>query len=256
MGIVNVTPDSFSDGGHFLSPQAAIDQCLQMIDEGADIIDIGGESTRPGALPVTEEEEKHRVLPVIEKLAAQGAAVSADTMKPAVMRAALSAGAAIINDVSGFTDDAAIAAVAASHCGVIVMHKRGSPQTMQDEPQYDDVVAEVRDFLHDRAAALQNAGVAAARICVDPGIGFGKTVAHNLNLLRALPSLGGDYALMIGISRKSLFATLSGEPIPTKRDAISASAAALLSLRGAHIFRVHNVALTRKALNFAALLSD
>lgn len=267
MGVVNATPDSFSDGGKYFSADAAIGRGLELLKDGADIIDVGGESTRPGALPVEEEEEKRRVLPVIEGLAAAGACVSADTMKPGVMRAALEHGAAIINDVNGFRAPGAIEAVntvtvtaktdggeGGEKCGLVIMHMRGSPAQMQRAPRYDDVVGEVGKFLRERLAALVEAGVAAARVCVDPGIGFGKTAEHNKALLANLPSFAFGCPVLIGLSRKSFFAAVSSTP--AERDAAGAAAAALLVGRGAHVVRVHNVQATRQALAAQELLAE
>ncbi len=189
MGIVNVTPDSFSDGGRYLSAPAALEHARRLIDEGADLLDIGGESTRPGAADVSEREEIERVVPLIEALRSTAVPLSVDTSKPGVMRAALAAGAAIVNDVRAFQEAGALEAVAASRCGLVLMHMQGTPRTMQREPHYGDVVAEVSDFLRARVAALVQAGVAADRIAVDPGFGFGKTVEHNFRLLRELDAL-------------------------------------------------------------------
>lgn len=248
MGIINITPDSFSDGGAISTAACAYRRGMAMLEEGADILDIGGESTRPGAAAVDTEEEKRRVLPAVEKLAAAGAVVSADTMKPAVMRAALDAGAAIINDVNGFCAAGAVEAAAASGCGLVVMHMRGQPRTMQENPAYGDVVEEVAAFLRARCAALAAAGVAAARLCVDPGIGFGKTRAHNIALLNNLRRVAGDFPALVGVSRKSIFSTIGGGAEAAQRDGMSAVAAALLLERGAGILRVHNVAMTVQAV--------
>jgi len=252
MGVINVTPDSFSDGGDYFSVEKAVRRGMVLLEDGADIIDIGAESTRPGAQPVEEEEEKRRLLPVVEALAMAGAVVSADTMKAGVMRAAAAAGAAIINDVNGFRSDGAVAAAAAGDCGLVVMHMRGKPQTMQQAPQYDDVVAEVGDFLHRRTEDLMAAGVTARRICWDPGIGFGKTVQHNAALLRC--RMSDDYPQLVGVSRKSLFADITGGGLPSDRDATSSVAAALLAASGTDVLRVHNVRMTREALLTARLL--
>ena len=255
MGILNVTPDSFSDGGCYADTQAAVRGGIALLEAGADVIDIGGESTRPGAQPVTVEEEKRRVLPVIEQLAKRGAILSADTMKPALMRAALSCGASIINDVSGFSAPHAVAAVVDSDCGLVVMHKQGRPATMQEAPQYEEVVAEVDAFLRARTDSLIAAGVSADRLCVDVGIGFGKTLAHNQQLLRALPVFTRCYPLLVGVSRKSLFSAVTTAS-PAQRDFVSAVAAALLVARGAEIVRVHNVAMTKQALSVRRLVGE
>ena len=255
MGILNVTPDSFSDGGRHSTADAAYAHAMQMLDEGADILDIGGESTRPGAAPVPAEEEKRRVLPLTERLAGAGAVVSVDTMKPAVMRAAADAGASILNDVNGFRAADAVDAAAKSTCGLVVMHMQGEPRTMQKAPAYGDVVREVADFLRARAQVLRKAGVAEERLCADPGIGFGKTRAHNLALLSNLPQLAGNLPLLLGISRKSFFAEICGDAPASERDVASAVAAALLLARyggggggGVNILRVHNVQMTRQSI--------
>lgn len=252
MGILNVTPDSFSDGGEAAGAKSAIEKGLRLRRAGADIIDVGGESTRPGAAPVSADEEKRRVLPVIEALAAEGVAVSVDTMKPAVMRAALRSGAVVLNDVGGFTDPDAAAVAADSDCGVVIMHMKGAPATMQQSPQYDDVVGEVGAFLARQQAALVAAGVGAERICVDPGIGFGKTRAHNFALLSALPAIHSAPAparpVVIAISRKSLFAghpSLPPDHPPSARDAISAETASALAQQTPAIIRTHITAATQ-----------
>ena len=255
MGIINVTPDSFSDGGRFLSLDMAVAHGLALLEAGADMLDVGGESTRPGAAEVTTEDEKQRILPVIESLAAAGAAVSADTQKPAVMRAALQSGAVIINDVGGFRDGDALAAVAESDCGAVIMHMQGTPRNMQNAPHYGDVVGEVAAYLQNRAAQLQTVGVHKSRICLDPGIGFGKTPVHNTALLRALPQIAGGYPLLVGVSRKSWFAAICGEAAnENANDSRSAVAAAILSRRGANVLRVHDVATTRDAIALSAAL--
>ena len=255
MGVVNVTPDSFSDGGALADADAAVAHGLRLLDAGADIADVGGESTRPGAAAVPAAEERRRILPVIEKLAARGVPVSADTMQAGVMRAALAGGASAINDVNGFRGRGAVAAVAGSDCGLVVMHMRGVPRTMQEHPQYDDVVAEVRGFLLARARVLERAGVARERICLDPGIGFGKTPAHNLRLLQNLREVGDGFPLLAGASRKSLLGVLTGRKNPRERDAAGAALAALLFNRGAWGFRVHEPAGVRDALAVAAALA-
>ena len=256
MGVVNATPDSFSDGGCYIAAENAVAQGLQLVEDGADIVDVGGESTRPGAAVVGAEEEKKRVLPVIEKLAAHGIVVSADTRKPAVMRAALAAGAVIINDVGGMQDEESRKVVADSNCGVIIMHMRGEPQTMQTMTDYDDVAGEVGGFLRRQAKALTDGGVDAARICIDPGIGFGKTAAQNWQLLRTLPIMPESFPVLVGASRKSLFGiTENNNGAAANRDGVSAVLAALLfARRAANIFRVHNVAATKAALAVSNLL--
>ena len=207
MAILNVTPDSFSDGGRFLSRDAALRRADTLIAEGADLIDIGGESTRPGAPPLSLGEELDRVLPIVEALRDRGIALSVDTYKPEVMRAALDAGADMINDIRAFSEPDALEVVARRSCAVCAMHMRGDPRTMQVDPVYDDVVAEVREFLDKRVIALESAGVARDRIVVDPGFGFGKTVAHNYRLLRDLPMTSpGGLPILVGMSRKSMLA--------------------------------------------------
>ena len=248
MGIVNVTPDSFSDGGRFLEPSAALEHARRLIDEGADILDIGGESTRPGSAAIPESEEIARVVPVLEALRTSGVVLSVDTSKPGVMRAALDAGAAIVNDVCALQAPGALDAVAASDCGVVLMHMQGSPRTMQLDPHYNDVVGEVRDFLRERIAAATARGVAAVRIVVDPGFGFGKTVEHNFELLgqlAALTMLG--VPVLAGVSRKGMLGAVTGRAV-SDRIAASVAAAVIAVERGARIVRAHDVAATRDAL--------
>jgi dihydropteroate synthase len=249
MGIVNVTPDSFSDGGAHASTAAAIAHCRQLLDEGADILDIGGESTRPGSHPVSVDEELARVLPVLDAALALGCPVSVDTSKAAVMAAVLARGADIINDISALKAPGALDAVAAHpSCGVCLMHMRGTPESMQLRPQYADVVEEVAAFLRERMAALQGRGIAAERITLDPGIGFGKSVAHNLDLLRRqreLLALGRP--LLVGWSRKSTLGAITGRDVGQR---VTASVVAALAAvqSGAAIVRVHDVAATVDAL--------
>lgn len=249
MGIVNVTPDSFSDGGRHADTAAALAHARRLVDEGADILDIGGESTRPGAAPVSVEEELARVLPVIEGSLGLGAPLSVDTLKPEVMRAAIAAGVDIVNDVQALRRPGALDAVAASpSVGVCLMHMRGDPRTMQQQTGYDDVVAEVADFLRERLAALTGVGIAPERIVLDPGIGFGKTVAQNLELLRRqreLLALGRP--LLLGWSRKSTLGTVTGRAVDERLPASLAAALGAL-LQGARIVRVHDVAATVDAL--------
>ncbi len=251
MGIINVTPDSFSDGGLALDPAKAITRGRMLLDDGADILDVGGESTRPGAKPVPMEVELERVLPVVRGLAEGGAVVSIDTSKAPVMEAALAAGATIINDVTALTGDRRSLEVAAgSDVAVVLMHMRGRPGTMQDEPQYDDAAKEVFDYLSGRVAVCGAAGIKPSRIAVDPGIGFGKTVDHNTDILGRLDlyrELG--CALLIGVSRKAFIARLSKDEPPRQRLAGSLAAALAGVARGAHILRVHDVAETRQALD-------
>ena len=248
MGIVNVTPDSFSDGGRYFSAPQAIEQGLRLREEGARILDIGGESTRPGSAPVGVQEELDRVLPVLEGLRDAGAALSVDTMKPAVMTAALDAGADMINDVRGFEAPGALETVAASGCGLCLMHMRGEPKTMQAAPHYADVVAEVADYLARRAGAAQAAGIAAERIVIDPGFGFGKTQDHNIALFRSLARFTRQAPVLVGVSRKSLIGHITGRPVDA-RLAGSVAAALLAAMAGAAILRVHDVAATVDALN-------
>lgn len=245
MGVVNVTPDSFSDGGLFADAAQAAAHGRRLIEEGADILDVGGESTRPGSSVVALDEERRRVLPVIERLAPCGVPVSVDTRKPELMREALAAGADMVNDISAL---GAMEAVAGSDAAVCLMHMQGDPRTMQVNPAYQDVVREVRDYLAGRVAAAEDAGIRRERIVVDPGFGFGKSYEHNLALLRALGqfrSLG--VAVMAGLSRKSMLGKITGRDVG---DRVYASvAAALVAVRnGAHIVRVHDVAATRDAL--------
>jgi dihydropteroate synthase len=248
MGVLNVTPDSFSDGGRFLDPQAAIAHGRELLAQGADIVDIGAESTRPGAPPVSEADEIERLAPVVQALVRDGHPVSVDTRRPAVMRRVLDWGADMINDVGGFGSDEAVRAVRGSSAACCVMHMHGDPLTMQQAPVYRDVVGEVRSVLQSRVRALLAAGVERARIVVDPGIGFGKTLAHNLQLLAALPVLAADgYPVLVGVSRKSMIGALTGRR-PDQRLAGSLAAMLAAVARGARIVRVHDVAASRDAL--------
>ncbi|WP_027210935.1 dihydropteroate synthase [Burkholderia sp. WSM2232] len=259
MGILNVTPDSFSDGGQYAMQGDALRQAERMMLEGADIIDIGGESTRPGAPPVPLDQELERVIPLIEQLRGANVPLSVDTYKPEVMRRALSAGADLINDIWGFRMPGAIDAVRDSDCGLCVMHMLGEPQTMQlGEPAYGDVVSEVREFLNERVTALRQAGIARERISVDPGFGFGKAVVeHNYALLARLadsaPPADPPYSILAGMSRKSMIGAVTGRPAP-ERVAGSIAAAVLAAERGAAILRVHDVAQTVDALKVWAAL--
>ncbi|PRY03223.1 dihydropteroate synthase [Paraburkholderia sp. BL25I1N1] len=261
MGILNVTPDSFSDGGKYAMRGDALRQAERMMLDGADIIDIGGESTRPGAPPVSLDEELERVIPLVEQLRGANVPLSIDTYKPEVMRHTLAAGADLINDIWGFRMPGAIDAVRDSQCGVCVMHMLGEPQTMQvGEPAYDDVVSEVRDFLEERVAALKQAGIARARISVDPGFGFGKTVVeHNYTLLAHLPDTAPraepPYPILAGMSRKSMVGAVVERPAP-ERVAGSIAAAVCAAERGAAILRVHDVAQTVDALKVWAAMRD
>ena len=248
LGIVNVTPNSFSDGGRFLDASHAIAHGLALVAEGADLVDVGGESTRPGAEAVPAEEELRRVIPVVSALAREGVAVSVDTMKPEVMRAAIDAGCAVVNDVNAFRAPGAIEAVARGGVGVIAMHMQGTPTTMQQAPHYDDVVAEVASYLHERAQALEAGGVARDDIVIDPGFGFGKTLEHNLALFRSLPALAAvGYPLLAGVSRKRMIGEITGRAL-AERAAGSVAAALLAVQNGASLVRVHDVRETVDAL--------
>ena len=258
MGIVNVTPDSFSDGGTFGDTDAAVAHGLRLAAEGAEILDIGGESTRPGAAAVSADEEQRRVLPVIEKLAASTkVAISIDTSKAAVARAALQAGAEIINDVTALQGDPDMTTVAAeTGAGVILMHMRGTPRTMQQDPAYENVVTEVADFLRERMAAAIAAGLSKDHIAIDPGIGFGKTVEHNLQLIAGLRTLADlRYPVVLGASRKSFLATAAGCEEMTDRDTFTAALTALGYGLGARLFRVHAVRPNLQALRLAEALA-
>ncbi|MDJ0942521.1 MAG: dihydropteroate synthase [Kiloniellales bacterium] len=250
MGVINVTPDSFSDGGDRFDPGRAVADGQAMLAAGADILDVGGESTRPGAAPVEPAEEQGRVLPVIRALAAEGAVVSIDSRNAATMAEALTAGAAIVNDVSALTGDPrSLSLVAEAGCGVVLMHMQGAPQTMQQAPRYDDVVLDVYDFLQARLEACLEAGIPRAAVAVDPGIGFGKSLAHNLALLESLAIFHGlGCPILLGVSRKSFIARLAGEAPPKAR--LPGSLAAALSglARGVQILRVHDVAETVQAV--------
>ncbi|MBI5007771.1 MAG: dihydropteroate synthase [Nitrosomonadales bacterium] len=256
MGIVNVTPDSFSDGGQHASTAAAIAHARQLIADGADILDIGGESTRPGAAEVGEQQELERVLPVIEGLCGISIPLSIDTYKPAVMRAALAAGASMVNDVNALQAAGALEVVTRTDAAVCLMHKQGDPQTMQQRPQYRDVVEEVSDFLGGRVAAVEAAGIARERIVIDPGFGFGKTVAHNLELLRGLESFRAlGVPLLAGLSRKSMLGAIAGRDV-NERLAASVAAALLAVQRGAAIVRVHDVRETVDALKILEAINE
>lgn len=257
MGILNTTPDSFSDGGAHIDSKTAIQKAHAMIDAGVDIIDIGGESTRPNADPVSACEELCRIMPVLNALRDCGIPISIDTHKPYVMRTVLDAGASIINDVKGFNSPVAIDAVADSDCGLCIMHMQGEPQTMQSEPKYTDVTAEVTDFLQQQIYRLHTAGIAHNRLCIDPGIGFGKTSAHNIKLLQELSILNHTQyapAVLIGVSRKRLIGELTGKDV-NQRVAGSIAAALYAVAQGAHVIRVHDVADTVDALKVWQALS-
>jgi dihydropteroate synthase len=254
MGVVNVTPDSFSDGGLFTDAERAVAHGAQLVDEGADIIDIGGESTRPGAEPVSLDEELRRVLPVIEGIhaARPAVAVSIDTRHANVAAEAVAAGAAIVNDISGGADPDMVRVAAQGTAGMVLMHMRGEPRSMQADPRYDDVVAEVHEYLRERVEAALFGGVDAEQLCVDPGIGFGKNLEHNLALLRALDRFHDlDAGLVIGVSRKRFIGTLTDADEPTDRLEGSLAAAVLASAAGADVIRAHDVRATVRALRVA-----
>jgi dihydropteroate synthase len=257
MGVLNVTPDSFSDGGRFVRLDDAVERGVQMAEEGAAIIDVGGESTRPGAQPVGLDEELRRVVPVIARLRSRTQALlSVDTSKPEVMHAAAAAGAAMINDVRALREPGALEAAAATGCAICLMHMQGEPRTMQDSPIYRDVVAEVRQFLRERVAACITAGVPAERMVLDPGFGFGKALQHNLELLRRLRELSVDgLPILAGLSRKSLVGALTGRP-PDERLHGSVALAVVAALNGARILRVHDVAATADALRVVAAVQN
>ncbi len=255
MGVLNVTPDSFSDGGNFLDKHRAVDRAATMIAEGAAIIDVGGESTRPGAAAVSADEELQRVVPVIEAVCARhDVLVSVDTSKPEVMRAAVAAGAQMINDIRGLTGPGALEAVAATGSAVCVMHMQGQPATMQHAPRYSDVLAEVGAFLAERIDACTRAGIGRDRLVIDPGIGFGKSLEHNLALLAQLPQLRGlNTPLLIGVSRKTLIGAVLGKPVGQRLYGGLALATASV-LAGAHIIRTHDVGPTCDAVRMASAL--
>jgi len=253
MGIVNVTPDSFSDGGKYSSVNLAVEHALQLIAEGADILDIGGESTRPGADPVSLEEELRRVVPVIEALSkVTTVPLSIDTYKPEVMRAAIVAGADIVNDICALREDGALEIVAASNAGICLMHMQGVPQTMQLNPQYEDVVAEVKQFLADRVEACLAHGIASERILLDPGFGFGKTTAHNVALIQHLDRFAElGFPLLVGLSRKSVLGRIAGGDEQQRLHA-GLAASVISVMKGAKIVRVHDVKATVDALKVVA----
>lgn len=249
MGILNVTPDSFFDGGRFLDPARAVERSLEMIEEGADVIDIGGESTRPGAEAVPAEEELRRVLPVVERLASRsGTPLSIDTSKPAVARECLAAGASLINDVTGLRDPEMLEAALEFNAGIVIMHMRGTPQTMQQQTYYQDVVAEVKQYLAEKAGAAQSAGI--RQIIIDPGIGFAKTAAQNFEILRRLEEFCDlGYPVLVGPSRKSFLGSLPGGAPPEQRLEAGLAAVTIAALKGASMVRVHDVRQCRRALD-------
>jgi len=255
MGVLNVTPDSFSGDGLYADPASAVDRALAMIEAGAAIVDVGGESTRPGAVPTASDEQRRRVVPVIERLARDTrVAISVDTSDPSVMTAAVAAGAELINDVRALRREGALTAAARSGAGICLMHMQGEPASMQQDPRYTDVVAEVGEFLRERIASCLAAGIDPQRLCIDPGIGFGKTHEHNLRLLAELESLCAlGPPLLVGVSRKSVVGIITGRPL-RERVAGSSALAALAVERGARIIRAHDVAATVDAVRIATAL--
>ena len=255
MGVLNVTPDSFSDGGLHILRSDAVAAGRAMIEQGATVIDVGGESTRPGSDPVSTEEEMARVVPVIADLASEGVVVSVDTSKPEVARAAVAAGAEIVNDVTAASATDMVTVLAESGAGVVLMHMKGSPKTMQQDPVYEDVVGEVTAFLGQRARALIGQGVAASSIALDPGIGFGKTTVHNLELIAGLDRLAAlGFPVVLGASRKAFLGEVTGMEDPVGRDGATAVTTALGFERGARVFRVHDVGASQVALRIAAAI--
>ncbi|HEU4626491.1 MAG TPA: dihydropteroate synthase [Steroidobacteraceae bacterium] len=262
MGIVNVTPDSFSDGGRFLDARRAVEHGRRLVEEGAAILDIGGESTRPGAMPVSVDEELRRVIPVIEGLAGEKAILSIDTSKPAVMKAAAAAGAGLINDVYALRLPGALETAAESGCAVCLMHMQGEPRTMQQDPRYGDVVNEVKAFLAERVQSCRALGIPPERIAIDPGFGFGKTLAHNAALLRGLdvlaamqPAQPDGMPLLVGLSRKSMLGKILGKPAD-ERVYGSIALAVMAVLKGARIVRAHDVAATVDAMKTVAAIQE
>lgn len=257
MGILNVTPDSFSDGGQFLSLDLALTHAEQMIAEGVDIIDIGGESTRPGSQPLPLDEELRRVMPVIYALRDCGKPLSIDTYKPEVMREAVAAGVDMINDINGFRVNDALSVVKESDCALCIMHMQREPLTMQVQPQYESVTDEVLSFLRERIRAAEDAGIARERLCVDPGFGFGKTLAHNLALLRDTQRISDDLGLPVlaGLSRKSMIGAITGRPVEQRLAGTLAANLAAVA-QGARIVRVHDVAATVDAIKVWRAIHD
>lgn len=259
MGVLNVTPDSFSDGGRHFALEAAVEQGLRLVAEGADVLDIGGESTRPGAAPVPEDEEIRRVVPVIRALAATlTVPISVDTMKPAVALAALEAGASLVNDVAAHRQDESLwRSVAAHQAGYVAMHMQGEPATMQSAPAYKDVVGEIDDFFGERLQRMAACGLRAEAVILDPGLGFGKTLDHNLKLLANLKRFGHwERPVLVGISRKSFIGSVSGAAAPSERLPGSLAGAVWSCLNGAHIVRTHDVAWTRQALRTVEAIQE
>lgn len=256
MGIVNLTPDSFSGDGRGGDTEQAIAHARAQFEAGAEILDIGAESTRPGAIPTPEGEELRRLLPVLAEITRWGVPISVDTYKPAVMAAALAAGATMINDIAGMSDPAALAAVAQSDCAVCVMHMQRAPGSMQLAPKYGDVVAEVGDFLAAAVARCRDAGVVDERLVVDPGFGFGKTLEHNLTLFKGLTATSRDgLPILVGVSRKTMLGAITGRPVE-QRLAASLAGAVMAAVKGAGIIRVHDVAATRDALAVYAAIEQ
>ena len=255
MGIVNVTPDSFSDGGKFAATNLAIEHALRLASEGADILDIGGESTRPNAIPVSLQEELDRVIPVIESLVGQvNIPLSIDTYKPQVMQAAIDAGASMVNDVRALQEDGALELMAESNAGVCLMHMQGTPQTMQNHPHYDDVVNDIKTFLKARLQASIHAGIEVSRIVLDPGFGFGKTREHNITLIRELESFAElGQPLLVGLSRKSVLGQVTGKNVDARLYA-SIAASVIAAQKGARILRVHDVGATVEALKVVSAI--
>jgi dihydropteroate synthase len=256
MGVLNITPDSFSDGGKFVRLDDAVERGVQMAEEGAAIIDVGGESTRPGAQSVGLDEELRRVIPVIRRLSSRTRAIlSVDTSKAEVMHAAAAAGAAMINDVRALREPGALEAASSSGCAICLMHMLGEPRTMQESPGYRDVVAEVREFLEQRVEACVAAGIPTERIVLDPGFGFGKTMAHNLELLRHLRELSVTLPVLAGLSRKSMIGAITGHAADERVHG-SVALAVIAALNGARILRVHDVAATVDALNIVSAVQN
>lgn len=252
MGVVNVTPDSFSDGGRLSTEDAAVAHAFELVAAGADIVDVGGESTRPGADPVSVEDERARVLPIVRRLAKDGIIVSIDTMKPQVAAAGLDAGASIVNDVTGLGSDEMRAVVEDAGAGAVVMHMQGSPRTMQRDPRYGDVITEIRDFLADRLSQAIADGIRPECLAVDPGIGFGKTVEHNLTIINRINQFGVlGHPVVLGASRKRFLGALTGREVASDRDFASAVTAAIGIVRGADVLRVHDVPSTLEAARIA-----
>ncbi|MEE9331198.1 MAG: dihydropteroate synthase [Methylophilaceae bacterium] len=256
MGILNTTPDSFSDGGNFTQTHIAVEHALKLINDGADVLDIGGESTRPNATPISLQEELDRVIPVIEALVSKvNIPLSIDTYKPSVMRAAIAAGASMVNDVRALQEEGAVEAIAETGVAVCLMHMQGTPQTMQDNPSYDDVVREVSEFLMARVDVCMKAGIANNRMLIDPGFGFGKTRVHNITLVQELASLSEfDLPLLVGLSRKSVLGQMTGNDVDARVFA-SVAAAVISAMKGANMLRVHDVKATVEALKVVSVIA-